>query len=170
MPPDQLLPSPADTVGAQPDEDPKTRVDRELRELLEEIRVVLPGIELLFGFLLILPFTETFGSLSALGRGTYVACLLVTAAATALLISPSARHRIGFRDVDKELLVFSANRQVIAALILVGIAVALAVQLVVSTVFGSVWASLAASAVAAWFAGWWFVHPRRSRKVIEAAR
>ncbi len=102
------------TVGAQPGESAKQRVDRELVELLQEIRVALPGLELLFGFLLILPFTDRFEMITGLQRTVYLACFVTTAASAALMIAPTARHRIRFREVDKEVLLRESNRQVIA--------------------------------------------------------
>ncbi len=135
------------------------RADRELGELLEEIRVALPGLELLFGFLLILPFSERFATISGLERDVYITCLLATACATALLVAPTARHRMAFRAVDKEKLVFHANRLVIAGLVLIAVAIALATYLVVSVVLDGTWAAVIASALAGWFALWWFVVP-----------
>ena len=153
-----------DTVGPQPDESKKERVDRELRELLEETRVVLPGLELLFGFLLILPFSERFTSIGDIQRYVYLACLLATAAAAALLVAPSARHRLGFREVDKEKLVLAANRHLIAGLTLLAISIALAVYLASSVMLSSAWAAGLAAIIAMWFTLWWFVLPlvRRS--------
>ena len=147
------------TVGAQPGESPKERVDRELRELLEEIRVALPGLELLFGFLLILPFTERFEIITGVQRDVYLACFVTTAAATALLMAPTARHRLGFREVDKELLLRDANRQVIAGLALVAFAFALAIYLAVAVMVNATWAAVLSAAVGGWFAVWWFVFP-----------
>ncbi|MBA3392510.1 MAG: hypothetical protein H0T89_07700 [Deltaproteobacteria bacterium] len=135
------------------------RADRELGELLNEIRVALPGLELLFGFLLILPFSDRFASISGLERNIYVACFLATACATALLIAPTARHRMAFRSVDKEKLVIQANRLVIAGLILIAVAIALATYLVVSVVLDGTWAAAIASALAGWFVLWWFGVP-----------
>lgn len=153
-----------DTVGAQPEESKKERVDRELGELLEETRVVLPGLELLFGFLLILPFSERFEAIDEIQRYVYLACLLATASAAALLVAPSARHRLGFRKVDKEQLLFVANRHLIAGLTLLAISIALAVYLASSAVLSSSWAAIIAAIIAMWFALWWFVIPllRRS--------
>jgi hypothetical protein len=147
------------TAGAQPGEDPKQRVDRELRELLEEIRVAIPGLELLFGFLLILPFSERFGALETAERGVYLACLLVVAAAMALFVAPTAQHRLGFRTIDKELMLMRTNRQIICGLVLIGVAISLAVYLVCGLVVDSTWPPLIAAAVALWFAIWWFLVP-----------
>ena len=144
-------------VGAQPGESKKERVDRELRELLEEIRVALPGIELLLGFLLVLPFTERFHVLGTVDRGIYLACFLVTAMCTALFVAPTAHHRLGFRKVDKDKLLARANKQILAGLGLLGVAITLAAYVVASVVVGSPWSYVIAGAIAAWFSIWWFV-------------
>ncbi len=141
----------------------KERIDRELHELLEEIRVALPGVEVLFGFLLILPFSERFEALGEAQKYVFLASLLVTAVSTALLIAPTAHHRLGFRTIDKERLLFRTNRQVIVGLVLVAIAISLVVHLVVSLLFGQLWAGLLAGAIALWFAGWWFLLPAIGR-------
>ncbi|MGE3543282.1 MAG: DUF6328 family protein [Kofleriaceae bacterium] len=146
--------------GPQDGEDPKKRVDRELRELLEEIRVALPGVELLFGFLLILPFSDRFGELADIQGGIYLAGLVATAAASALFIAPTAQHRLGFRTVNKERLLIRTNRLVIGGLVLVSFAIALSVYLVVWVVLDPTWAWLIAAPITAWFIGWWFLMPR----------
>jgi hypothetical protein len=148
-----------DTVGKQPEESTKERVDRELHELLEETRVVLPGLELLFGFLLILPFSERFAEVDTITRYVYLVCMVMTAAAAALMLATSARHRLGFRKIDKEKLLFIANRHVIAGLILVAISTALAVYLAASVFLAAPIAGVIAGAVALWFVTWWFVLP-----------
>jgi hypothetical protein len=148
-----------DTIGAQPSEGKKERVDRELREFLEETRIILPGLELLFGFLLILPFNARFDDLVASQRYVYLACLVATAAAAALLVAPSARHRLNFRAVDKERLLFVANRCLIAGLVLVALSMALAVYLASSMLVDPTWAAGLGGVLAAWFVFWWFVVP-----------
>ena len=146
------------TQGPQPGESPKERVDRELRELLEEIRVILPGVELLLGFLIILPFTAQ-NAVSGFEQLLYLASLLATSIGLALLVSPTIYHRIHFRDVDKEELIFLANRLVIAATALVALAIALAVYLVIQTLVGGVLAALVAACNALIFVWFWFVLP-----------
>ena len=148
-------------VGAEPGESRKARVDRELRELLEEIRVALPGIEILLGFLLILPFSGRFEILGEVDRGLYLACFLITAMTTALFVSPTAHHRLGFRKVDKELLLRRANRHVLLGLGMLALAISTAAYLVASVVVGPPWSYLIAAAIAAWFAAWWYgLRPR----------
>ena len=146
------------------DEDKDERVNRELSELLEEVRVAIPGAEVLFAFLLGVAFTETFDKATSLQRSVYFATLLVTAAATALLIAPTAYHRINFRGGDKERLLFSATRMAIASLFLLMLAVAGAVFLVGDVIYDSAVAGIAGGGMAAWFTWFWFVLPLMRRE------
>ena len=144
--------------GPQPNESTKERVDRELGELLEEIRVILPGVEILFGFLILLPF-EFSDELTGLERLLYLGAFLSVSAGLALLVAPSTYHRIRFREMDKERLLFLANRCVIAATVLVAVGISSTVYLVVETLIGGVVAGLIGAANAAWFAWFWFGLP-----------
>src|SRR5438093_3337436 len=92
----------------------KQRVDRELIELLNELRVALPGVQVLFAFLLIVPFSNGFSEVTSLQRDAYFGAFLCTALATALLIAPSTYHRLHFRALNKEQLIFTSNRLSIA--------------------------------------------------------
>ena len=148
----------AATAGRQPGESAKERVDRELTELLEEIRVILPGVELLLGFLIILPFTAS-SEVDGYERVLYLASLLSTSTGLALLVAPTVYHRVHFRDVDKESLIFLANRLVIAASVLVAVGIGLAVYLVVQTMLGGGLAAVIAAANAAVFGWFWFGLP-----------
>ena len=150
------------TRGAQPDESRKERVDRELRELLEEIRTILPGVQILFGFLVLLPF-QFPGDLPALERILYVTSLLSVAGAFALLVAPSVHHRIRFRSLDKEAHLYRAGRLVIAASVLLAYATAATVYLVLSTITGEPIAGVLAAVVAAWFTWFWYGLAFRTR-------
>lgn len=151
-------------TGPQPDESPKERVDRELGELLEEIRVILPGVEILFGFLIILPF-QFRDQITGLERGLYLGAFLSVSAGLALLVAPTLEHRLRFRDMDKERWLFRASRQTVAGTALVALGIGLTVYLVVETLLGGVLAGAIAAANAAWFAWLWFGAPlaRRTR-------
>jgi hypothetical protein len=139
------------------------RVDRELRELLEELRVAIPGAEVLFAFLLGVAFTERFHQVSSSQQAVYFATLLLTAAATGLLIAPTAYHRLRFRDGDKEQLLFSATRMAIASLGLLLLAVTGTVYLVGDLLYDSKLAGLFGGLSAAWFVWFWFGLPLTRR-------
>jgi hypothetical protein len=95
-------------------EDKKERVNRELIELLNELRVALPGVQVLFAFLLTVPFAQRFGAVSDLQRAVYFVALISTAVASVLFITPTAYHRLRWREPDKEGMLFTANRLAIA--------------------------------------------------------
>jgi hypothetical protein len=125
-----------ETRGLNPDEGEKERVDRELIELLNELRVALPGVQVLFGFLLILPFQQRFEEITDFERVVYATALLVSALATALLIAPSVYHRLNFRRGNKERMLFDSNRLLVTGTWLTGLGIACSVFLVIEVVFG----------------------------------
>ena len=84
------------------DESTSERIDRELIELLNELRVALPGVQVLFAFLLAVPFAQRFGTVTSFQRGLFFAVLMCTAVSSILLIAPSAYHRLHFRQHNKE--------------------------------------------------------------------
>jgi hypothetical protein len=128
------------------DETPLERADRNYNELLQELRVAQTGIQILFAFLLTIPFQQRFGDMVGAGlRQEYLATLLVTAAATALLIAPVTMHRILFRQGLKPELVTVADRLAKVGLACLALAVLLAVFLTVSVV--------SANDTAFWFIG-----------------
>src|SRR5918999_2862223 len=97
-------------------ESDEERLDRNLQELLGELRVALPGVQVLFAFLLVVPFNPGFAEVTAFQEKLYLVTLLLAAAASALLIAPSVHHRILFRRQEKEFLVVTANRLVVIGL------------------------------------------------------
>ena len=143
----------------------KERVDRELIELLNELRVALPGVQFLFAFLLIVPFQQTRDELTDFQRDLYFVALLAAAIATVLLIAPAAQHRILFRQKDKDKLLRRSNVYAIAGLIVLGLAICAAILLVVDVLFSLPLAWLAAGAIAVMLAIAWIAIPfwRRSR-------
>ena len=150
-------------TGPQPGESPKARVDRELSELLEEIRVILPGVEILFGFLIILPF-QFADELTSLERIVYLGAFLTVSAGLALLVTPTVDHRLRFRTMDKERWLYRSNRLTIGASVLVAIGIGLTVYLVVGTLLGGVAAGIIAAVNATWFAWFWFGWPLLQRQ------
>jgi Family of unknown function (DUF6328) len=113
----------------------KERLDREFIELLTELRVLLPGVQVLFAFLLTAPLAARFPELSGFPRLTYFATLIATGSATILLIAPTAYHRILFRLGDKEHLVVVANRFTLAGLTAVAVAIVGTLLLVTDLLF-----------------------------------
>ena len=118
------------------DETEKERVNRELMELLNEVRIGLPGAQVLFAFLLILPFQQGFSKTSEIDRTVYTIALLFSAAAAALFIAPSAYHRLNFRRNIKEEMLFDSNKLMAAGLFCTAIGIAGSVYLVVDVVQG----------------------------------
>ncbi len=147
-------------------EDEKEQVDRELGELLEELRVAIPGAEVLFAFLLAVAFTQRFQEATSLQRTVYFVTLLLTAAATALLIAPSAMHRVLFHDRDREKILSTGTRMAKGALVLLLLAISGVVFLVADVLYSTVVAGVAAGLTAAWFVWFWFALPlsRKQRK------
>ena len=145
--------------GGSEGESRKQRVNRELIELLNELRVALPGVQFLFAFLLIVPFQQKVDQLTSLQRGVYFVALAAAALATALLIAPAAQHRILFRQQDKENLLWRSNRSAIAGLLALGVAICSALLLVVGVLFSATLGWITAGALAVLLAYWWLAVP-----------
>jgi hypothetical protein len=143
----------------------KERIDRELMELLTELRVALPGVQFLFAFLLIVPFQETFQDATSFQRGAYFVALVAAAFTTGMLIGPAAQHRVLFRQRDKEALLRRSNRAAMAGLTALILAIASVVLLVIDFLFGRTLGWVTAVGVAALLTWWWVVVPfwKRSR-------
>jgi O-antigen/teichoic acid export membrane protein len=140
------------------------RADRNVGELVQELRVVGLGVQVLFGFLLSLPFTMRFTKLNGTQRDLYVASLVLAAVATVLLIGPVAYHRLVFRRGKKEQLVRFANAMAILGLAAVAGAVLIAVLLVTDFVVGAVAAGLITAVLACMIAVLWFAVPLTERR------
>jgi putative flippase GtrA len=145
-------------------ETPEQRDDRNLAELLQELRVAGLGVQVLFGFLLSIPFSTKFSRLSLAQRDLYITTLLLAALATALLLAPVAYHRLVFRRREKERLVRAANVLAILGLAVVGLAVTSAVALIVSYVAPGMPTVLISIIVFCMFAGLWFAFPLARRQ------
>jgi len=135
------------------------RVNRELIELLNELRVALPGVQVLFAFLLAVPFTQRFEQVTELQRDVFMVALLSTLAGSVFLIAPSAYHRIRFRDRDKEALLRISNVFAIVGMVFLAIGMTSVVFLVTDLIFEGVVTTVVTTLTAALFAAAWFVLP-----------
>ena len=145
------------------EEDKKERVNRELIELLNELRVALPGVQVLFAFLLVLPFQQGFADISDADRGVYIAALIASALAAALLIAPSMYHRLNFRRQVKEQMIFDSNKLIVVGMLLVAVGVSCSIFLVVDVVYGASAAIVATAATALVYALAWLALPLARR-------
>ncbi len=155
------------TSASERDETPSERADRNLTELLGELRVALPGVQVLFAFLLIVPFNQRFADVSALQEKVYFGTLICTAFASALLIAPSMHHRIEFRQGDKDHIVKVSNRLTIAGLTLMAIAMTGVIVLITDFVFGTATTAVTATLLALSFAWLWYAMPLRRLRQID---
>lgn len=135
------------------------RLDRNLIELLQELRVALPGIQVLFAFLLIVPFQQGWVKITDFEKVVYYVTLLSTAVSSALLIAPTARHRLRFRELDKRWIVETANRLAIAGLGFLAVSIVGVILLVSQVVYSSATAAIATAAVLALIVWLWFLAP-----------
>jgi uncharacterized membrane protein YhaH (DUF805 family) len=141
------------------DETHEERVNRELIELLNELRVALPGVQVLFAFLLAVPFSQRFAETTDLQRDTYMVALLSTLAGSVFLIAPSAFHRIRFRDRDKEALLRISNLFAIVGMVFLAIGMTAVVFLVTDLIFKAIVTAVVTSLTAGLFALVWFALP-----------
>lgn len=153
-------------MGERPsgrEETKEERLDRNLGELLQELRVALPGVQVLFAFLLAVPFQQGFSKISEFQKDIYFATLLLTAISAALLISPSAYHRLTFRMQQKDQLLLLANRFTIAGLTALALAMILAIVLITDVLFSTAATIVAGGIATAVFAFFWFALPLKRR-------
>jgi Family of unknown function (DUF6328) len=139
------------------------RLDRNLSELLQELRVALPGVQVLFAFLLAVPFQQNFTKITPFQERVYFATLLLTALSAALLISPSAYHRMTFRMQQKDHLIFLANKLAIAGLACLALAMTGAIMLITDVLFGTAATIFFSAAALAVFVLLWYALPLRRR-------
>jgi hypothetical protein len=151
-------------TSAADDEEERKR-DRQMIELLNELRIALPGVQILFAFLLTVPFTQRFPDLSAYERDVFYVTLIATALSTACLIAPSAAHRLRFHQGDREWLVESANTLLIIGLGFLAIAIGAAFLLITELLFDGPRVWIYSAIMWAAILGLWFGRPlyRRMR-------
>ena len=152
-------------------EDEQERRNRQLDQLLQETRVVMPGVQVLFAFLLAVAFQQAFTTkTTAFQRDVFLATILCAAGAALCFIAPAAWHRILFEQQDKRHIIKVANRFVICGVGFLATAMTLALILVCDYVFTGSTAAIVATCVGVAFAWFWFAAPllRRRRDRIEA--
>lgn len=152
------------TTARLPGESQAARDNRNVAELLQELRVAGLGVQVIFGFLLALPFSSRFSALGHAQRGLYVVALTLAAVSTALLLGPVAYHRLVFRHHLKEHLIHAANRMAICGLASVGLTICSAVLLVLSYVAKGLPAVLITIFIVGLFATLWFAVPLYRRR------
>ncbi len=133
------------------------RLNRELDQLLQELRVAMPGVQVLFAFLLAVPFQQRFAQVTEFQKDVYFGTLLAAAVASALFIAPTAYHRMMFRGRDKPRLVAISSRLALAGLAALAVAMNGAILLVTDVLFGATTVVITVVASAALFIGLWFV-------------
>jgi uncharacterized protein DUF6328 len=146
-------------VELERDETPAERVDRNFNELLGELRIALPGVQVLFAFLLTVPFAQGFAELSGFERGLYFSVLLLTALSSAFLIAPTAYHRLQFRRGRKHEILFFANRAAVLGLASLALAMSGAILLITHFLFGAAAAIPTGIAAVVLFGSLWYVLP-----------
>ena len=137
------------------DED-QERLNRQMTELLNELRVAMPGVQVLFAFLLAVPFQQRFDTVNAFQRDVYLLTLLAAATATAFLIAPSAYHRIAFQEHEKERIIQMGTRQFVCGIVALAVAMTGAVLLVTDVLFQATTTIAVVVGVAALFGWLWF--------------
>jgi hypothetical protein len=135
------------------------RLDRELIELLNELRVLLPGVQVLFAFLLTAPFASGFEKVTEFQRDLYAVCLLAALAATACLVAPTTYHRIRWRQRDKEAMLRSANVLALAGSGFLALSMTCSIFLVGDYLFSRWAAALVTAVTAVGLASLWYALP-----------
>jgi hypothetical protein len=146
------------------DEDKHTQLTRNLNELLQELRVMQTGVQILTGFLLTIPFTARFGEINASERFIYLTVLCGSVVTTALIVAPVAFHRTLFRQGQREWIVETANRAARYGLAALALTMVGVVWLVFDVVVGAPTSHIAAGICAGLFALLWGIWPVASRR------
>jgi uncharacterized protein DUF6328 len=147
------------SADKNPNELPKARHDRELIELLNELRVALPGVQVLFAFMLTVPFSNGWKNVTAFQKDVFFIAFISTAVSSALLIAPSSYHRLRWRVEDKGRIVRISNRLTIAGLLALAVSVATVVLLVADYIFSRTTAIATTAAITAVYVSLWYGLP-----------
>jgi VIT1/CCC1 family predicted Fe2+/Mn2+ transporter len=152
-------------MGPHPEDDARSgeteqeRIDRNLGDLLQELRVAFPGVQILFAFLLVVPFQQGWTDVDDTARHVYYGALVLTAISSVCFIAPTARHRLRFRERDLRWVVESSHRLMVAGLISLGGAIAAVLLLVTMVVFSDLFALVMFSLLVTLIVWVWFAAP-----------
>ncbi len=150
------------------EETEEERLDRNLNEMLQELRVAIPGVQVLFAFLLAVPFQQGFEKVTNFQRDVYFATLICTAISAVLLMAPTAYHRLTFRYQQKRRLVFYSNRFAIAGLVFLALAILGALTFVTDYLFSTAATMVVGGLAVAAIAFFWFALPLQRRFSLKA--
>ena len=163
-----------DTKEELEGETPKQRINRELIELLNEVRVALPGVQVLFAFLLTVPFAAGWEKTTELQKDVYVCAVVTAAIAAVFMIAPSSYHRLLFRQPHKEHMLMTSNKLLIIGMVFLALSICLCVFLVVDYVISIPWALTLTAVVAVMMIVLWYLMPLNRRHEVwpphEASR
>src|SRR3954463_3598513 len=153
------------------DEDHKDKRNRQLDQLLQETRVIMPGVQVLFAFLLAVTFQQQFQKTTDFQRDVFLATILGATASTVCFIAPAAWHRLLFQQKDKRHIIKVANRFVISGLVLLALSMTFALVLVCDVVFSGTTAVVVPALAFSTFGWFWFVSPliRRHKDNVRRA-
>ncbi|MFC9976287.1 DUF6328 family protein [Spirillospora sp. NPDC127200] len=145
------------------------RLDRQLMELLQGFRVAVTGVQVLFAFLLTVPFATRFGIVDGPGEVLFYISLFGAAVASLCFIAPAIQHRILFQAGQKPLLIRRANRFGIAAALALAVSITASTTLIIETLVGG-WQAVATAVAVGLLASWiWFVQPLLTRRAVADA-
>lgn len=140
-------------------DDEQDRTERQMAELLQELRVALPGVQILFAFLLTVPFAQGFTRVTEFQKNLFFATLMCTAISTACLIAPTATHRLRFHQRDRKYVIEVAHKLTIAGLVFLALAILGALTLITDFLYDGagrwIWPALVAVVIAVL----WFIRP-----------
>lgn len=150
----------------QPSSD-EERLNRELIELLNELRVALPGVQVLFAFLLVVPFQQAFAQINELNRALYFVAFLATSLACVLFIAPTTYHTIRYEHTEKAGLIQYGERMLIAGTVFLALAIVTVAFMIGSILYGNGLAAVAAAFIAGWLVWFWYGVPLTRRRHID---
>src|SRR5205809_1529106 len=149
----------AESHAEHDEESRQERVNRELIELLNELRVALPGVQVLFAFLLAVPFSNGYSRITAFQKNVFYATLAATAISTACFIVPTAYHRLNFRKREKEQILISSNKFAIAGIMFLAVSMVGVLVLITDVIYSDDAAIVAGVLAAVLFGGLWAALP-----------